>query len=131
MKGILKLAWFCSIFLLMLVSFKPTVSPVYASVPQGASQHQECVRIAQGYLPEMSIKNVCDVAIDLKWCHMTRANTNIGCEVVRYMGPQHFVSTGACAGCVWKVNYEVFLSSEQADGEFTSDPDMLANLRSH
>jgi hypothetical protein len=129
MTSMLKLAWYCPVLLLVVVGLKWAINPVYASAL--GAQHQECVKVAQGYLPEMSIKNVCEEPIDLKWCHMTRANTNIGCEVVPDMGPQHFVTTGACAGCVWKVNYEVFLSSENASGEFSSDAYMLADLRRH
>lgn len=102
-----------------------------AAEPPPTSRHDECLSIAQQYLPEVTLKNVCDVPIDLKWCHMTRAGTNIGCHVEHPLDPRHFVSTGACAGCVWKVNYEVFLFSDHAEWSFSSDADMLANLRSH
>lgn len=95
------------------------------------SRHDECLSVAQQYLPEITLKNVCDVPIDVKWCHMTRAGTNIGCRVEHPLDPRHFVSTGACAGCEWKVNYEVFLYSEHAQGSFSSDADMVANLRTH
>jgi len=101
------------------------------AAPPAPSRHDECLSVKSGYLPEMTLLNVCDAPIDLKWCHMTKAGTNIGCRVERPLAPKHFVSTGACAGCQWKVNFEVFLSSDRADGSFSSDADMLENLRNH
>jgi len=116
-------------FALMLICRTPKL--VEAGPPVPASRHDECLSVKPGYLPEVTLHNVCDAPIDLKWCHMTKAGTNIGCRVEHPLDPSHFVSTGACAGCQWKVNFEVFLFSDHAQGSFSSDADMLENLRNH
>ena len=96
---------------------------------QVAEQHDECVRVSSGSLGNVTLKNVCSDRVDMKWCHMTTEGRNVGCQVERDLYPGWHVETGVCPKCRWKVNYEIFLTSNRANAEFRTDAQMLASLR--
>jgi hypothetical protein len=99
------------------------------SVQAAAERHNECVRVSLGSLGNVILKNVCSDRVDMKWCHMTIDGRNIGCQVERDLNPGWHVETGACPKGRWKINYEIFLASNRADAEFSSDAQMLASLK--
>jgi len=99
------------------------------SVHAAAERHDECVTVSLGSLGNLILKNVCSDRVDMKWCHMTTDGRNVGCQVERDLHPGWHVETGGCPKCKWKVNYEIFLTSNRADVEFSSDAQMLAGLK--
>ena len=64
-----------------------------------ASQHNECISVTQGYLGDLTLTNVCQVPVDMKWCHMTTDGRNVGCNLERSLNAGWHVNTGACAQC--------------------------------
>jgi hypothetical protein len=99
------------------------------SVYAAAERHDECVRVSLGSLGNITLKNVCSDRVDMKWCHMTTDGRNVGCQVERDLNPGWHVETAVCQKCRWKINYEIFLTSNRADAEFSPDTQMLASLR--
>jgi hypothetical protein len=87
------------------------------------------VRVSLRALGNITLKNVCSDRVDMKWCHMTTDERNVGCQVERDLSPGWHVETEVCQKCKWKINYEIFLTSNRADAEFSSDTQMLASLR--
>ena len=125
MKPLLK--WLVAVFFVATV-LALQERPV--SVQAAAERHNECVRVSLGSLGNVILKNVCSDRVDMKWCHMTTEGRNVGCQVERDLNPGWHVETGVCPKCRWKVNYEIFLTSNRGDAEFSSDTQLLASLKS-
>ncbi|MGA8211996.1 MAG: hypothetical protein WB799_00275 [Candidatus Sulfotelmatobacter sp.] len=119
--------WVATVFVVVGVLFLQQ-RPISAHA--AAERHDECVRASLGSLGNVILKNVCSDRVDMKWCHMTTDGRNIGCQVERDLNPGWHVETGVCPKCRWKVNYEIFLTSNRGDAEFSSDIQMLASLKS-
>jgi hypothetical protein len=124
LKPLLK--WFVAVFLVVTVLVLQE-RPI--SVHAAEERQNECVRVSLGSLGNVTLKNVCSDRVDMKWCHMTTDGRNVGCQVERDLNPRWHVETGVCPKCRWKINYEIFLTSNRADAEFSSDAQMLASLR--
>ena len=99
------------------------------SVLAAAERHDECIKASLGSFGNVTLKNVCSDRVDMKWCHMTTDDRNVGCQVERDLTPGWHVETGVCPKCRWKINYEIFLTSNRTDAEFSSDTKMLASLK--
>jgi hypothetical protein len=125
LKPLLK--WLVAVFVVVTVLVLQE-RPI--SVHAAAARHNECVRVSLGSLGNVTLKNVCSDRVDMKWCHMTTDGRNVGCQVERDLNPGWRVETGVCPKCTWKINYEIFLTSNRADAEFSSDAQMLASLKS-
>jgi hypothetical protein len=93
-------------------------------------RHDECVRASVGSLGNVILKNICSDRVDMKWCHMTTDGRNVGCQVERDLDPGWHVETGVCSKCRWKISYEIVLTSSRNRLEFSSDAQMLADLKS-
>ena len=120
------LKWLVAIFFVATVSvLQERPIPVHAA----AERQDECVSVSLGPLGNITLKNVCSDRVDMKWRHMTTDGRNDGCQVERDLNPGWHVETGVCQKCKWKINYEIFLTSNRADTEFSPDIQMLATLR--